>query len=97
MIEDSVLAEIGKVHGKSTAQVILRWNIQRDVIVIPKSVHEDRMRQNMDIWDFELTEEEMQRISSLDLNHPQMLDTRRPSEIRRCYDFLNNPVITSLS
>ncbi|MBQ9348835.1 MAG: aldo/keto reductase, partial [Oscillibacter sp.] len=54
---DPDLTEIGKKYGKSAAQVVLRWNAQRGVSIIPKSVHEERMRQNFDIWDFSLTDE----------------------------------------
>ena len=56
-----VLTEIGEKYGKSAAQVAFRWNVQRGVVIIPKSVHKDRMEQNIDIWDFELTEDEMKK------------------------------------
>ncbi|MBC3535692.1 aldo/keto reductase [Megasphaera hominis] len=96
MFTNPVLVEIGKKYNKTAAQVVLRWNIERNVSVIPKSVHKNRMEQNLAIWDFSLSEEDMQKIATLDLGHPQMLDTRKPSEVKRVYDFLNNPVITSL-
>ena len=64
-----VLTAIGEKYGKSPAQVALRWNVQRGVVVIPKSVHKARIEENFQIWDFTLTEEEMQRISSLDLGY----------------------------
>ncbi|MGN0046984.1 MAG: aldo/keto reductase [Eggerthellaceae bacterium] len=63
---NSVLAEIGAAHGKSTAQVMLRWNMQRGVVVIPKSVHRERMAENIDVFDFELTVDEMAAIAALD-------------------------------
>ena len=66
LFENPVLAEIGAAHGKSTAQVMLRWNLQRGVAVIPKSVHRERMEQNLDVFDFELTADEMARIAALD-------------------------------
>ncbi len=66
LFENPVLAEIGTAHGKSTAQVMLRWNLQRGVVVIPKSVHRERMEQNLDVFDFELTAEEMAQIALLD-------------------------------
>lgn len=93
---NSTLVEIAKKYGKSSAQVILRWNIQRGIVIIPKSIHKERMEQNLDIWDFELTDEDMTQIGLLDLGHPQILDPRKPSEVKRVYDFLNNPVLTSL-
>ena len=96
MFTNPVLVEIGKKYNKTAAQVVLRWNIERNVSVIPKSVHKNLMEQNLAIWDFSLSEEDMQKIATLDLGHPQMLDTRKPSEVKRVYDFLNNPVITSL-
>lgn len=61
-----LLSEIGEKYGKSAAQVILRWNTQRGVVVIPKSIHRNRMEQNIDIFDFILTEEEMASIAALD-------------------------------
>lgn len=96
MFTNPVLSEIAKAHGKSTAQVILHWNIQRGISIIPKSVHKERMEQNLAIWDFELSAEEMQQIAALDLGRPQMLDPLKPSEVKRVYDYLNNPVLTSL-
>lgn len=66
IFEDPVLVEIAKAHGKSPAQVILRWHLQNGTVVIPKSVHAERMRENIDVFDFELTDEEMDRISGLD-------------------------------
>ena len=63
-----VLTEIGQKYGKSVAQVGLRYLIQNDVIVIPKSTHIERMKQNIDIFDFSLSDEDMNRISALDTN-----------------------------
>lgn len=96
MFDETVLADIAAKYGKTPAQVILRWNVQQGVIVIPKTVHRERMEENRDIWDFELDAGDMEQIAGLDKNCPSMLDTRRISEIRRVYDYLNNPVLTSL-
>ncbi|GLC80704.1 aldo/keto reductase [Lacrimispora brassicae] len=96
MFTEPVLVEIAAKHGKTPAQVILRWNIQGNVVVIPKSVHKERMAENLAIWDFELDTEDMFKIAALDKNCPSMLDTRKPSEVRRVYDYLRNPVLTSL-
>ena len=87
---------IASEHGKTVGQVILRWNIERGVSIIPKSVHRSRMEENFDIWDFSLTPDDMKAIATLDLGRPQMLDTRSPAEVRRVYDYLNNPVLTTL-
>lgn len=67
--ENEMVKEIADVHGKTVGQIVLRWNVQRGVVVIPKSVHKTRIEENFQIWDFTLTEEEMQRISSLDLGY----------------------------
>lgn len=67
--ENEMLNGIAAVHNKSVSQVILRWNIQRGVVIIPKSTHEERIRENFDIWDFELNEEEMKQIASLDMGY----------------------------
>ena len=92
MFTNPVLKVIASEHGKTVGQVILRWNIERGVSIIPKSVHRSRM----DIWDFSLTPDDMKAIATLDLGRPQMLDTRSPAEVRRVYDYLNNPVLTTL-
>ncbi len=77
-----VLTEIGEKYGKSAAQVALRWNVQRGVVIIPKSVHKDRMEQNIDIWDFELTEDEMKKIADLDMGHSEILDHSDPAFVK---------------
>lgn len=66
---NEMLMEIASAHGKTVAQVILRWNVQRGVVVIPKSVYKERIEENFNIWDFSLTDEEMSKISSLDLGY----------------------------
>lgn len=96
MFTEPVLNEIAAKHGKTVAQVILRWNVQQGVVIIPKSVHMERMEENLAIWDFALDDEDMKRIASLDKNCPSMLDCSKPSEIDRLYDYLNNPVLTTL-
>lgn len=69
-----VLSEIGAKYGKSAAQVALRWNTQRGVVIIPKSTHRARMEENLYIWDFELSEEDMEAIGKLDLGHSEIID-----------------------
>lgn len=66
LFDNEVLKQIGKKYGKTTAQVMLRWNIQRGVIVLPKSAHKERMIQNLDVFDFTLTDEDMNAIAGLD-------------------------------
>ena len=66
LFDNPVLKEIGTKYGKTTAQIILRWNIQRGIVVIPKSVHKERMKENFNVFDFTLSNEDMQAIKSLD-------------------------------
>lgn len=82
---DPVLTGIGAKYGKSAAQVALRWNVQRGVSVLPKSTHMDRMEQNLAIWDFELTGEEMDKIGEKDLGHSEIINHFDPELVK----FLN--------
>ena len=68
LLNDPTLTEIGKKYGKTPAQVILRWDIQNNVITIPKSINEKRIKENADIFDFTLNDEEMKRINGLNIN-----------------------------
>lgn len=77
-----VLSSIGEKYGKSAAQVALRWNVQRGVVVIPKFVHKDRMEQNMNIWDFELSEEDMNEIAKLDIGHSEIVNHDDPNFVK---------------
>lgn len=65
LLEDPVLSEIGEKHGKSIAQTIIRWHLQNDLIVIPKSVTPSRIAENADVFDFSLSQDDMKRISGL--------------------------------
>ena len=66
LFQNEVLAGIGAKYGKTAAQVMLRWHIQRGVVVIPKSTHYERMVQNFDVFDFTLSDEDMAAIADLD-------------------------------
>lgn len=77
-----VLSEIGEKYGKTPAQIALKWNVQRGVVIIPKSTHIERMEQNIDIWDFELTEKEMTQITKLDLGRSEIVDHSDPAFIK---------------
>jgi 2,5-diketo-D-gluconate reductase A len=79
LFTNPTLTEVGEAHGKSIAQVVLRWLIQRDVIVIPKSVRPERMRENLDVFDFELTGGEMARIAALDTGETLFFDHSDPA------------------
>ena len=65
IVKNALLADIGRPHGKTAAQVALRWLVQRGIVAIPKSTHTDRMAQNLDLFDFALTDAEMEKIAAL--------------------------------
>jgi 2,5-diketo-D-gluconate reductase A len=81
LFSDPTLTAIGNAHGKSVAQVVLRWLAQREVVVIPKSVRPERMAENIDIFDFQLTDDEMTRISTLDTGASLFFDHRDPAMV----------------
>ena len=81
LFRDSVLTEIGQKHGKTAAQVVLRWHLQRGVVVIPKSVRPERMRENIDVFDFALSAEEMVRISALDQKQSAFFSHQDPNVV----------------
>ncbi|NRD79680.1 aldo/keto reductase [Bacillus sp. BRMEA1] len=68
LLDHSVLKEIAEVHNKSIAQIILRWDLQNGIITIPKSVKESRIKENANIFDFELSVNEMKQIDDLNEN-----------------------------
>jgi len=77
-----VLTEIGKKYGKTPAQVALRWNVDRSVVIIPKSSHKEPMEQNMDIWDFSLSTEDMAEIAKLDIGHSEIVNHYDPAFVK---------------
>ena len=83
---DPELTAIGEKYGKTAAQVALRWNAQRGVSIIPKSVHVERMEQNLDIWDFTLTDEEMAVIAGKDLGHSEIVNHDDPAFVKFIYN-----------
>jgi len=82
IFHNEVLVSIAEKHGKTVAQVILRWLTQRNIIVIPKSVRKDRMAENFDIFNFELTQEEMAAIRQLDTGTSLFFDHRDPAMVK---------------
>ena len=82
IFRNEVLVSIAEKHGKTVAQVILRWLTQRDIIVIPKSVRKERMAENFDIFNFELTQEEMDAIRQLDTGASLFFDHRDPAMVK---------------
>jgi diketogulonate reductase-like aldo/keto reductase len=82
IFRNEVLVSLAEKHRKTVAQVILRWLTQRDIIVIPKSVRKDRMEENFDIFNFELTQEEMDAIKQLDTGTSLFFDHRDPAMVK---------------
>ena len=78
---DPTIAAIGEKYGKTNGQVILRWLLQRGIVAIPKSVHKERMAENFDVFDFELSDEDMATMASLDKHESQFFDHRDPTAI----------------
>ena len=74
ILHHKTLAKIAGRHGKTTAQVILRWHLQRKIPVIPKTVHQERMIENLNVFDFELTGKEMESIAGMDIGHSEIID-----------------------
>ncbi len=77
------LKSVGEAHGKSVAQVALRYLLQRGVVVIPKSTHRERMEQNIDVFDFTLNDAEMQRIADLDMKHSLFFSHYEPAMVEQ--------------
>lgn len=84
---DPELTAIGEKYGKTPAQVALRWNAQRGVSIIPKSVHVERMEQNIDIWDFTLTDEEMAKVAAKDLGHSEIVNHDDPAFVKFIHNY----------
>ncbi|MFX3617326.1 MAG: aldo/keto reductase [Sporolactobacillus sp.] len=80
---NELLVKIAEKYNKGVGQVILRWLIQRGIVAIPKSVHEERIAQNIDVFDFELTSDDMKQIATMDQNVSQFFDHRDPVQVER--------------
>lgn len=81
MFTNPVLQKLGDKYNKTVAQVILRWQLQRDIVVIPKSTHKERMAQNLDLFDFTLTNEDMQAIAALDTKTSSFFSHQDPAMV----------------
>lgn len=81
MFELPELKQIAKKHGKTVAQVILRWHLQRGIVVIPKSTHNERMEENFNVFDFTLDEEDMSAIAALDKNESSFFSHTDPAMV----------------
>ena len=82
IFQNELLLSIGKKYSKTIAQVVLRWLTQRDIVVIPKSVHKERMEENFNSLDFELSDEDMEAIKTLDTNESLFFDHRDPKMVK---------------
>lgn len=85
IFNNEVLKRIADKYNKTTGQVILRWLLQRGITVIPKSVHQNRMAENIDVFDFELADNDMKKIAQLDKNESQFFDHRDPVTIEQIF------------
>lgn len=85
--KNAILTEIGKKYGKTAAQVALRWNIQRDVIVIPKSDEEYQLKENINIFDFKLSDDDMKKIATMDIGHSEIVDLLNPEFVKYVHNF----------
>lgn len=90
LFKNELLQTIGDQYGKSIAQVILRWHIQRGIVAIPKSANVDRMQQNFDVFDFQLSEADMQKIATLDQNQSSFFDHRDAAAVERLVGMVRN-------
>lgn len=82
LFENAVLLEIGRKHGKSIGQVVLRWVVQRDIVVLAKSVRKERMAENLAIFDFALDEDDMARIATLETGQSRFFSHRDPAIVK---------------
>lgn len=82
LFQNEILASIGHKYGKSIAQVVLRWLIQRKVVVIPKTIRKEKMKENFEVFDFELNETDMDLMKSLDLKTSSFFDHRDPAMVK---------------
>jgi len=90
LFQNALLRSIGEKHGKSVAQVVLRWLTQRGVIAIPKSVRRERMAENFASFDFQLAAEDMSAIQTLDTNSSAFFDHRDPEMVKRLFEAIRS-------
>ena len=83
LFTNEVLEKIGSDHNKGVGQVVLRWLYQRGIVSLAKSVHKNRMEENINIFDFELSDPEMKQIAALDMKESAFFDHRDPEQVNR--------------
>lgn len=94
LFTNPVLTEIGKQYGKTVGQVVLRWLIQRRIVALAKSVHPERMAENIDIFDFELSKEDIEKIANLDMKESAFFDHDAPQQVEW---FMNRMLDTEIN
>lgn len=90
MFKNAVLKEIGDKYNKTVAQVILRWLMQRNIVALAKSTHVERMKENFDIFDFELTPSDMEKIATLDKNESLFFNHQTPETVKMFSKMIEN-------
>lgn len=88
MFQNKVLLELADKYKKSLAQIILRWLMQRDVVTLAKSVHKDRMKENLEIFDFKIDDEDMKKIAKLDTGKSLFYDHQTPEAVEMMANFV---------
>jgi 2,5-diketo-D-gluconate reductase A len=83
LFQNEILVAIGKKYGKSVGQVVLRWLMQRNIVALAKSTHKERIAENFDVFDFELSHDDMKQIATLDMNESSFFSHRDPEAVKR--------------
>jgi 2,5-diketo-D-gluconate reductase A len=83
LFQIEILVAISKKYGKSVGQVVLRWLIQRNIVALAKSTHKERIAENFDVFDFEMSDDDMQQITTLDMNESSFFSHRDPEAVKR--------------
>ena len=83
LFQNDILVAIGKKYGKSVGQVVLRWLMQRTIVALAKSTHKERIAENFDVFDFELSDDDMKHITTLDMNESSFFSHRDPEAVKR--------------
>lgn len=81
LFENETILAIGEKYGKTAAQVMLRWHLQRGIVVIPKSVHKEQMTENFNVFDFSLSDDDMKCITALDKNESAFFSHQNPAMV----------------
>ena len=90
LFHNETLQKIGQKHGKTVAQVVLRWLLQRGIVCIPKSVKKERMEENFNVFDFTLDEEDFAKIAALDTGMSCFFDHRNPAVVENLAGLVRN-------